>query len=90
MLNIVVKMKVMMMVSMIVRLLRLLLYDGVFDDVCDYVIGGEGSGKVTDFKLFGGFAFRQTNGRMDIWGCRVAFATEKIMNRFFIFPNQKL
>ena len=29
-----------------------------------------------DFKLFGCFAFRQTNGQMDIWGCRVAFATE--------------
>ena len=34
-----------------------------------------------DFKLFGGFGFRQTDGQTveqtDIGGCRVAFATEK-------------
>ena len=34
-----------------------------------------------DFKLFGGFGNgqtdRQTDGRTDIGGCRVAFATEK-------------
>ena len=35
-----------------------------------------------DFKLFGGFAFRQTdrrtNKQTDFWGCRVAFATENL------------
>ena len=35
-----------------------------------------------DFMLFGGFAFGQTDGRTnertDIWGCRVAFATENV------------
>ena len=34
-----------------------------------------------DLKLFGGFAFKQTNRQMDIWGCRVAFATENIRNQ---------
>ena len=29
-----------------------------------------------EFKVFQGFAFRQTNGRTDICDCRVAFATE--------------
>ena len=40
-----------------------------------------------DFMLFGGYAFRQTNERMDIGGCRVAFATE---NRNFICFNLKV
>ena len=30
-----------------------------------------------DFKLMGGFGDRRTDGRTDIGGCRVAFATEK-------------
>ena len=53
-----------------------------------------------DFKLFGGFGFRQTdrrtdgqtdertNERTDIGGCRVAFATEKgQLNFFLVFLN---
>ena len=41
------------------------------DVVCDVVWGG-----MIDLKLFGGFAFRLTDGRTDIGCCRVAFATE--------------
>ena len=35
------------------------------DVVCDVVWGG-----TIDLKLFGGFAFRQTDERTDIRGCR--------------------
>ena len=31
-----------------------------------------------DFKLLRGFGYRQTYREMDICGCRVTFATEKI------------
>ena len=52
----------------------------VCDAMCDDVYGGEGSGKVkwSILSCLGVLVTDwQTDGRMDIGGCRVAFATEK-------------
>ena len=43
--------------------------------------------KDDDFKLLKGFALGQTNKQTDICDCRVAFATEKQMQKHIEFSN---